>query len=47
MVPHPDFVGLDQVNIGPIPADLIGAGEVEIIFFVDGIPTNAVTARFL
>ncbi len=44
---HPIFVGLDQVNIGPIPLSLIGAGEVEIILFVDGIPTNAVTVRFL
>ena len=46
-VEHPIFVGLDQVNIGPIPLELIGAGEVEIILIVDGVPTNAVTVRFL
>ena len=46
-VEHPIFVGLDQVNIGPIPLSLIGAGEVEIILIVDGVPTNAVTVRFL
>ena len=42
-VAHPDFAGLDQVNIGPIPRSLIGAGEVEIILVVDGIPAPAVT----
>ena len=46
-VEHPIFVGLDQVNIGPIPLSLIGAGEVEIILFVDGIPTNTLTVSFL
>ena len=46
-VEHPIFVGLDQVNIGPIPPELIGAGEVEIILVVDGVAANAVTVRFL
>ena len=46
-VEHPIFVGLDQVNIGPIPLELIGAGEVEIILVVDGVAANAVTVRFL
>ena len=46
-VPQGEFVGLDQVNIGPIPRSLIGAVEVEIILTVDGIPTKAVMVRFL
>ncbi len=46
-VPQSQFEGLDQVNIGPIPGELIGAGEVDIILNLDGVPTNAVTVRFL
>jgi len=37
------FVGLDQVNLGPIPRSLIGSGEVEIILTVDGVEAAAVT----
>ena len=44
---QPAFVGLDQVNIGPLPRSLIGAGEAEIVLTVDGIPTNAVTVGLL
>ena len=44
---HGDLVGLDQANLGPIPLELIGAGEVEIILVVDGVAANAVTVRFL
>ena len=44
---HRDLVGLDQANLGPIPLELIGAGEVEIILVVDGVAANAVTVRFL
>ena len=44
---HADLVGLDQANLGPIPPELIGAGEVEIILVVDGVAANAVTVRFL
>ena len=45
-IPQGQFEGLDQVNIGPIPRSLIGAGVVEIILIVDGIPTKAVMVRF-
>ncbi len=37
------FLGLDQLNIGPIPRSLIGAGEVDIAVTVDRIPANVVT----
>ena len=45
---QPDFFGLDQVNLGPIPRSLIGAGEVEIRIrakannFISNIVTVAV-----
>jgi len=42
-VPAPGFVGLDQVNIGPLPRTLIGRGEVEIIVTADGKDANTVT----
>lgn len=41
-----EFAGLDQVNIGPLPASLAGAGAVNIELFVDGVPANVVTATF-
>ena len=43
-VPQGAFVGLDQINLGPIPRELIGAGEVEIVLTVDGVEAAAVTA---
>jgi hypothetical protein len=29
-VPHGSFVGLDQVNLGPLPRSLAGKGVVEV-----------------
>lgn len=42
-----EFVGLDQVNLGPIPRELAGQGEVQIVLMVDGVPTNTVTISIL
>ena len=42
-VPAPGFVGLDQVNIGPLPRTLIGRGEVDIVVTADGKTANTVT----
>ena len=39
----PEFSGLDQVNIGPLPRSLTGAGEVDVIVTADGTASNAVT----
>lgn len=39
-LPQGEFVGLDQVNVGPLPQVLMGRGEVEILMFVDGKQTN-------
>jgi uncharacterized protein (TIGR03437 family) len=37
------FAGLDQVNIGPLPATLRGRGELPIVLRVDGQAANTVT----
>ncbi len=37
------FSGLDQVNLGPLPASLAGRGEVGIALTVDGKAANLVT----
>ena len=34
---HSMFEGLDQVNIGPMPVELIGAGEVDIVLGVESM----------
>jgi uncharacterized protein (TIGR03437 family) len=41
----PGFVGLDQVNIGPLPRSLAGRGEVDVVLTVDGSPANIVRIR--
>lgn len=40
------FQGMDQVNIGPLPASLNGTGEVSVVLMVDGQTSNAVTVNF-
>jgi len=42
-LPQGEFVGLDQVNIGPLPRSLAGRGEVEIVLTADGVRANTVT----
>ena len=42
-VPAPGFVGVEQVNLGPLPRSLAGAGEVNIALTVDGVSANVVT----
>ena len=39
---HPEFTGLDQVNAGPLPAELTGRGEVGLTLTVDGRTSNTV-----
>jgi len=41
--PQGDAIGLDQVNIGPVPASLRGRGETSIVLTVDGKTSNVVT----
>jgi uncharacterized protein (TIGR03437 family) len=40
-----DFVGLDQVNVGPLPRALAGQGEVEVELRVAGRRANRVTVK--
>lgn len=40
-VPHPEFAGLDQLNLGPLPASLAGRGLVEIRLNAGSIAGNA------
>ncbi len=39
-VPQGQFVGLDQVNLGPLPRTLAGRGPVDVVLTVDGVQTN-------
>ena len=41
------FAGLDQVNIGPLPATLRGRDQIEITLTVDGQTANPVTVSVL
>lgn len=43
----PGFVGLDQVNVGPIPKSLIGRGNVNVVLTVSGKVANTVTINIL
>jgi uncharacterized protein (TIGR03437 family) len=42
---HSIYQGLDQVNLGPLPRTLIGAGVVNVTLTIDGRATNPVTVR--
>ena len=44
-VPQGEFVGLDQINIGPLPAILGGGGEVDIVLTADGKTANTVAVN--
>jgi uncharacterized protein (TIGR03437 family) len=37
-----DLVGLDQINVGPLPRNLAGRGEVDLVLMVDGKTANTV-----
>jgi uncharacterized protein (TIGR03437 family) len=39
----PGFVGLDQINVGPIPRSLITRGNADVVLTVSGKPANTVT----
>ena len=41
--PQGEFAGLDQVEIGPLPRSLAGAGKVTVAVTAAGITSNAVT----
>jgi uncharacterized protein (TIGR03437 family) len=39
------FEGLDQVNLGPLPRELVGAGETALMLDADGEAANAFRLR--
>ncbi len=42
--PQPTQVGLDQINLGPLPQTLAGTDKpINIVILVDGVPTNITT----
>ena len=41
--PQLQYDGLDQVNLGPLPATLAGAGEVPLLLTVSGVKANPLT----
>jgi uncharacterized protein (TIGR03437 family) len=45
-VAQPQYEGLDQINVGPLPASLAGRGAVSINLTVDGQSANPVTVAF-
>ena len=40
------MVGLDQVNLGPLPPSLAGQGQVDVVLTVDSETANTVTVSF-
>jgi len=44
--PQSEFIGLDQINVGPLPAGLAGAGEVEVEVVADDVQSTAVVIAF-
>jgi uncharacterized protein (TIGR03437 family) len=42
VVPQGDYAGLDQINLGPIPATLVGAGPLDLTLTFDNQPANKV-----
>jgi uncharacterized protein (TIGR03437 family) len=43
--PQPEYPGLDQLNIGPLPQSLQGGGTAAILVSIGKIVSNAVTIR--
>lgn len=44
--PQGSYEGLDQINLGPLPASLRGRGQSSIALTVDGIAANSVAVNF-
>jgi uncharacterized protein (TIGR03437 family) len=40
-----EFAGFDQVNAGPLPAGLVGKGNVDLVLTVDGVRANVLTVN--
>ena len=46
-LPQGEFVGLDQINIGPLPPGLVGSGEVTIQLIADGKVANTINVLIM
>lgn len=46
MAASPSFQGVDQINIGPLPASLEGVGTVNLVLTVGGQQTNTAKVAF-
>ena len=44
--PQQQYAGLDQINVGSLPANLRGAGTVDVVVSVNGQSGNTVTLTF-
>lgn len=44
--PQQQYPGLDQINVGPLPASLVGAGTVPVVVTVNGQSSSPVTLSF-
>ena len=43
---HQVFVGVDQLNVGPLPRSLAGRGTVDVVVTVDGKQANTLQVAF-
>jgi len=44
--PQLQYAGLDQINVGPLPAGLAGSGTVPVVVTVNGTASSPVTVTF-
>jgi len=43
LAPQPQYTGLDQVNLGPLPRSLAGHGPADVIVSLSGVASNTVS----
>jgi uncharacterized protein (TIGR03437 family) len=43
LAPQPQYTGLDQVNLGPLPRSLVGYGPANVVVSLNGIASNPVS----
>lgn len=41
--PQSQFIGVDQINVGPLPAELNGKQDLRLLVTVDGVRSNALS----
>jgi hypothetical protein len=46
VVAQPEFAGLDQIVVGPLPRNHAGAGELPVQFSFDSQSANSLTIAF-